>query len=350
MSCPTYSETESGDRLPASCRKLIDGVYRRTVEKFSTWKGETGSVDCFAARFGLLCDFLGNITCCLIWELDDELYGAALSMAKSLAAEAAEVESMRSGFKVPTTYDHPATAGQMNERGIHPAVAVNSRDVGVQAECRVKRRDAAVGGAPVVRVDKSVQTLYASRDPPAILEMRGSQAEGRGPASASEGDFPARLADGGLLASRDSRGSPSSSERRRRRRRKQCAAKSAVSAPSNSSANVKGTGSGDMTPTGTPVSEGHTEEEAGGTGFGPPPPSDMRPILCRGRVVGRSASSATSCGDRRRRLSARYGREEGSGGGCDAEWPVQPSAAPQAGAQKEERAAAATEGGRGLGV
>jgi len=89
-------------------------------------------------------------------------------------------------------------------------------------------------------------------------------------------------------------------------------------------------------------------EQAGGTGFGPPPLPSKRPILCRGRGVDRSASTATSCGDRRRRLRARHGREEGTGGGCDAEWLVQPSAAPQAGAQKEERAADAILGGRGL--
>jgi len=219
---------------------------------------------------------------------------------------------MRGGFKVSTTYDHPATAGQKNERGIHPAVAVNSRDVGVQAECRVKRRDAAVGGATVVRVDKSVQTLHVSRDLPAILEMRGSQAEGCGPACASEGHFPAGSADGGDLASRGLRGSPSPSERRRRRRRKQRTAKDASCAPFNSPSKVKGTGSGDMAPASLLV--GGARRGKGG----------LRPSLAPQRAP---------------RPLPRPRRRPG--GGCVAEWPVQPSAAPQAGAQKEERAAAA---------
>jgi len=78
-------------------------------------------------------------------------------------------------LKVPGSQVSPASAGPKNGQDINPAVAAKNRDTCEQAEGRAKRRDAAVGGTPVVRVDVSVQTPYASQDPPAILAERGSQ-------------------------------------------------------------------------------------------------------------------------------------------------------------------------------
>jgi len=253
-------------------------------------------------------------------------------------------------FKVPGSHALPALAGPMNGRGIYPAVAVKTRDACVQADRRLTRQDAAVGGTPVVRVDVSVQTSPVSRDPPAISAMRSARAEGNSVCVPGE-DIPARPAVDGAPASRGPRTSPTPSERLRRRRR-QRAAHSADSAPSNPSAKVKGTGRGDMAPAGVPVGEGRElGNKAEGTGSGPSPPPCKRAILRHGRGVVRPASAATLRGDCRRRLRAWRKWEEGTGGGCVAEWPVQPSAAPQAGAQeKKRRAAAAIEGGCGPGV
>jgi len=273
---PTVKRVESDNRRRVLWNgQEVDEMFRRLAEFYSPWSGEGDLIDRAVDRISLFGEFVESLFVTLSGVMDTSSYDAAQSVAKGLVGEAAALKKLGSdggGLKVPTTGDHPVTTGSKMGRGITPAVvAVKTRNVYVQAECRILRRDAAVGGDPRVRADRSTQTLHVSRDLPATSKVRGTQVEGCGPTCASGGDLPACFADGGLSASRDPRGSPTPSERRRRRRRKQRAARRAGDAPSNSSAKVEGTSKGDMTLTGTPVGVGRTQGKKRGYGLRPSP-------------------------------------------------------------------------------